>query len=75
MYPYTKWTTSDFKPFRNKMLPANGKASEGYFTTFANIQLSKDLDLEILSVPGGHLGFLFDAKEFAEILTKALLNR
>lgn len=74
VYPYTKWKAEDFKPYKDKMLPANGKESEGYFTTFANMKLSEVLGLDILSVPGGHLGYAFDAKVYAEILTKALLK-
>ncbi|RFM26855.1 alpha/beta hydrolase [Deminuibacter soli] len=75
VYPYTKWTTTDFKPYKNKLLLANGLDSESYFTTFANLNLSKDLGLSILSVPGGHLGYAFDPQPFSEILTSALLNK
>jgi hypothetical protein len=74
IYPYTRWTTEDFKPFREKILPANGLASQGYFTTLANLKLSRDLGLEILSVPSGHLGYAFCPQQFAETLTKALLK-
>lgn len=73
-YPYTRWITADFKPFREKMLPAVGLASRGYFTELANLQLSKDLGLEILAVPSGHLGYAFCPQQFAETLTKALLK-
>ena len=74
IYPYTKWTVNDFAPCRNKLLPANGTESAGYFPTFANLNLHRELGVDILSVPGGHLGYLFEAEEFARILTKALLK-
>lgn len=74
VYPYTKWKAEDFKPYKDKLLPADGKESEGFFTTFANLRLSQVLGIDVLSVPGGHLGYVFDAQPFAEKLINALLK-
>ncbi|HEX2244098.1 MAG TPA: alpha/beta hydrolase [Gammaproteobacteria bacterium] len=59
------------KEMSSRIVPAVGRASEGYPTYAAAIELGRLLQREILSLPGGHVGYAVHASEFATELLQA----
>jgi pimeloyl-ACP methyl ester carboxylesterase len=63
------------KRARNKLILVVGEddgASE--FPRYTMVELSRRLDVSVARFPGGHMGYVYKEKEFADALVRALLG-
>lgn len=56
----------------DKMVLCVGEKSEGQFPSWPPQELAKTLNKPIFYIPGGHLGYVFEADDFASGLIRAL---
>lgn len=72
-YEIRQYTTSDiqlsdFKPYLDRITLLNGEASKGSFPQDVNNYIAKQTGLDIVEIPGGHLGYVQDSEGFAKVL-------
>lgn len=75
VYPAAEIDVKTLKTHRDRILPAAGRESENSLCYVPNMWLAERLEIRMLRMPGGHLGYAFHAKEFAEQLLGALKKR
>ena len=76
VYPMTDFTSKMFQPYRTKLLPANAELTDHDTCQYqANVTLAKDLGLELVHLPGAHVGYASHAKQFAVVLMDALKEK
>lgn len=74
-YEIRQYTTSDiqlsdFKPYLDRITLLNGEASKGSFPQDVNNYIAEQTGLDIVEIPGGHLGYVQDPEGFAKVLLK-----
>ncbi|MFB7141317.1 alpha/beta fold hydrolase [Gottfriedia sp. NPDC056225] len=67
-YTSSNITMEDFKPYLNRIILLNGKDSKGSFPQDVNQYISEQLNLPIVHISGGHLGYIQKPAGFAETL-------
>ncbi|MBC2254822.1 alpha/beta hydrolase [Listeria ivanovii] len=67
-YTSSDISVADFKPYIEKITLLNGTDSRGSFPQDVNKYLSEQTGLEIVEIPGGHLGYIQKPAGFAEVL-------
>jgi pimeloyl-ACP methyl ester carboxylesterase len=55
-----------------QVIVAGGTSSKGQFAQRTAVALAERLDTPLVEFPGGHVGFVSDAKEFAAVLRRVL---
>lgn len=75
VYPAAEIDVEVLRKHRDRVLPAAGRESVNSLCYVPNMWLAERLEIRMLRMPGGHLGFAFHAKEFAEQLLAALRKR
>lgn len=66
----------ELRPFKEKLLLVNGELSDPEAPQYrTNVVLSKGFGLELVHLPGEHVGFASHAKEFAAKLVEALKKK
>lgn len=76
-YPFAPFDVeSEFKPLREKVMPVCGKlSSREPYQYRANATVAEKLELELVHLPGEHVGHATHPEEFAEGLLRALKGR
>lgn len=74
-YEIRQYTSSDikledFKPYLNQITLFNGTDAKGSFPQNVNQYIADQLNLDIIDIPGGHLGYVQQTHEFANVLLK-----
>lgn len=74
-YEMRQYTSSDIgiedlKPYADKITLLNGEASKGSFPQEVNDYIAKQLNIRIIEIPGGHLGYVQDPEGFSHVLLK-----
>ncbi|PVH71000.1 acetyltransferase/esterase [Cadophora sp. DSE1049] len=59
----------------DRLVLAGGRESHEHFPYLSNAALARKFGLNILELPGGHLGYAFHAAQFAQELSDALEKR
>ncbi len=67
-YTSSDITLDDFQPYIDRIVLLNGLDSKGSFPQDVNQYISEQLGLEIINIPGGHLGYIQKSEEFAKAL-------
>lgn len=63
---------NNLKKHRDQILLVGGQESHGYPTYRVNEMLAKSLNKSVVDLPGGHVGYMAQPKEFAEALLRAI---
>lgn len=71
-YPAVDLDLDTLTTYADRILLAAGREGSGYPAHNVNTELSKKLGLNVIELPGGHLGFLSYPAEFARELVHAL---
>ncbi|TCC97330.1 alpha/beta hydrolase [Pedobacter frigidisoli] len=74
-YPSTDFDTDKLQAVKDKILFCVGMDSVHTMPAWPVTNLAKQFGTEILSVPGGHLGYVLHPAEFAESLRRGLQQR
>ena len=75
-YPMADLKSEMFQPYRSRLLPVNAELSDREAGQYvANVTLTKELGLELVHMPGAHMGYATHAKQFAEALLNALKEK
>ncbi|TDL98102.1 alpha/beta hydrolase [Macrococcus brunensis] len=79
-YEIRQYTTSDinldeFRPYLDKITLLNGTDSKGSFPQDVNAYISKELGINIIDIPGGHLGYVQKPAGFAEVIQSIWLEK
>lgn len=76
-YPKTDFDIEkDFRPIKDKLLIVNGELSpKDAYQYRANETLAQQLGLQLVLLPGEHVGHATHAKQFAGQLAKALKSK
>ena len=67
-YTSSDISMEDFKTHLNRIVLLNGTDSKGSFPQDVNQYISQQLNLPIVEIPGGHLGYVQKPKGFSETL-------
>ncbi|KZP00004.1 alpha/beta-hydrolase [Calocera viscosa TUFC12733] len=71
-YPPVPIDVDALAKLKNKLLLAAGQDSTDMFPYWPLKKLSEKLDLPILALPGGHVGYMYASEPYAKILIEAL---
>ncbi len=71
-YPRVALDLAALAAHAKQLVPACGRDSHDQMTSQPNRVLARQLGLDLVELPGGHLGFLSAPTEFAQELTNAL---
>jgi acetyltransferase/esterase len=71
-YPVVDLDLDVLKAYAGRIVPAAGLESRGYPIHEVTVRLARKLDRDLVELPGGHPGFLFQPAEFASQLVQAL---
>jgi hypothetical protein len=79
-YELRQYTSVDFDltalgAFPDRLVLAGGRESRGYLPYLPNSVLARKFGLNILELPGGHLGYVLHATQFAQELIDALTQK
>jgi pimeloyl-ACP methyl ester carboxylesterase len=74
-YPATDFDTAKLEEAKDKILFCVGRDSINTMPAWPVTNLAKSFGTEVLSVPGGHLGYLLHPAEFATDLINGLTKR
>lgn len=67
-YTSSNITLEDFKPYLDRITLLNGTDSHGSFPQTVNDYIASELGLDIVEIPGGHLGYVQKPEDFAKVL-------
>ncbi|MHD0396533.1 alpha/beta fold hydrolase [Staphylococcus simulans] len=67
-YTSSNITLDDFKPYLDRITLLNGTDSHGSFPQKVNEYIASELGLNIVEIPGGHLGYVQKPEGFAKVL-------
>lgn len=67
-YTSSNITLEDFKPYLDRITLLNGTDSHGSFPQTVNDYIASELGLDIVEIPGGHLGYVQKPEGFAKVL-------
>ena len=73
-YPRTDLDTGALTARRDRLVLASGRESRGHLTYRPNEVLARKLGLDILELPGGHLGYVTKPAQFATELMAAVAD-
>ena len=71
-YPAVDLDLDALKAHADRIVLMAGRESRGYPTYEVNVELGKKLGLDLIELPGGHVGFLTQPAEFAREFVHAL---
>jgi len=67
-YPIVNLDIEVLRLHANRLILACGLETKGQFPYLPNVALAKLLQKEVFHLPGGHIGYVFHAAEFARLL-------
>ena len=71
-YPAADLNLDVLKAHADNIVPMAGRESHGYPCYEASLELAKKLGLDLIELPGGHVGFSTQPAEFAREFVQAL---
>lgn len=71
-YPAVELDVGALKAHANCIAPTAGRESRGYPCYEVSVELAKEFGLDLIELPGGHVGLLTQPAEFARELVQAL---
>lgn len=69
-YTHSNIKLSDLTQYKDKIVLFNGTDSKGSFPQDVNFYINEQTNIELLDIPGGHLGYVQKPDGFAETLLK-----
>lgn len=67
-YTESDISIEDFKKHKDIITLLNGTASKGSFPQEVNFYIHQETDIDIVDIPGGHLGYVQEPEGFAKVL-------
>ncbi|KIJ86538.1 MULTISPECIES: alpha/beta hydrolase [Staphylococcus] len=67
-YTHSDITLADLAQYKDKVTLLNGTDSKGSFPQDVNFYISEQTGINIVDIPGGHLGYVQKPEGFAEVL-------
>ena len=67
-YTESDISIEDFKKHKDIITLLNGTASKGSFPLEVHFYIHQETDIDIVDIPGGHLGYVQEPEGFAKVL-------
>lgn len=74
-YPVYDFNFTELRNHKDKLIFAVGNESAETMPAMPNKLMAKNFETELLYVPGGHLGYLLNVKEFAESVYQVIMKK